>query len=133
MLKEARSKFSELEFIEADIRELDFEQFSFYGVLSSFSLIHLPKKDVESAISNFSKILKSKGLLFIGLQAGEPEEVTVEQPLNPKDEIFLNIMSENEIKEILNEEGFSVVEKFEREPEPCEFEYTKLVMIAKKN
>lgn len=93
-------------------------------------MIHLPKEDVKPVISSFSELLKSKGLLFIGLQAGEPEEVTVEQPLNPEDEIFLNIMSENEIKEILEEEGFSVVQKFERDPEPSEFQYNKLFLIV---
>jgi len=48
------------------------------------------------------------------------------------EKVFLNIFSYNEIKNILEKKGFTILKKYEREPRPNELQFTKLFIIAKK-
>ena len=133
MLNIARQKFPQIDFKQQDIRELDFPPNSFDGILASCSLIHIPKKDVPSLIKKFKKILKKDGAIYIALQGGKSEEIFVDEPFKPDEKLFLNIISFDEIKNLLVKNGFSIVKHYEREPKSKEeLNYTKLYVIAKK-
>ena len=68
----------------------------------------------------------------MGIQEGESKEMFVAEPLKPDEKIFLNIMSAEEIKGILEEAGFSIVNEFTRPAESKEeFDFNKLTLIAK--
>ena len=133
MLNLARQKFPLIDFREQDIRELDFPQESFDGIIASCSLIHIPKQDVPTLIEKFQQILKKDGAIYIALQGGKSEEIFIDEPFKPDEKLFLNIISFEEIKNLLVKNGFSIVNKYEREPESKEeLNYTKLYVIAKK-
>ncbi len=133
MLSIARQKFPQIDFRQQDIRELDFPPNTFDGILASCSLIHIPKKDVSPLLKKFHKILSKDGKIYIGLQEGNSEEIFVEGPFKPDEKLFLNVISFDEIKNLLVENGFSIVKYYEREPKlKEELNYTKLYVIAKK-
>ncbi len=133
MLNIARQKFPQIEFKQQDIRELDFPPNFFDGILASCSLIHIPKKDVPSLIKKFHQIIKKDGAIYIALQGGKSEEIFVDEPFKPDEKLFLNIISFDEIKNLLVKNGFSIVKHYEREPKSKEeLNYTKLYVIAKK-
>ena len=132
MLNIARQKFPKINFKQQDIRELDFPANSFEGIFASFSLIHIPKKDISVILNKFYKILKRDGVIYIGLQTGKSEEGFIDEPFKPGEKLFMNIISFEELKNLLIENGFSIVKKYERDPKPGERNYTKLYVIAKK-
>lgn len=132
MLRVARENFEGLDFQKMDLRKLDFPEESFDGIVASFSLIYLEKSDLPSVLEDFSKILREDGLLFISVQVGESEEKLVDDPVVEGD-IFLNVMSKEEIHGLLKEAGFQILEEHQREPKsPDEFDFNKLYMIAEK-
>lgn len=74
MLNIARQKFPQIDFRQLDIRELDFPPQFLDGILASYSLIHIPKKDVPDLLKKFHRILKKDGAIYIALQEGKSEE-----------------------------------------------------------
>ncbi|MCL5795838.1 MAG: class I SAM-dependent methyltransferase [Patescibacteria group bacterium] len=133
MLNIARQKFPQIDFRQQDIREIDFPLNSFDGILASCSLIHIPKKDVPSLLKKFHQILKKDGAIYIALQGGKSEEIFVNEPFKPYEKLFLNIISFDEIRNLLVETGFSIIKHYEREPKSKgELNYTKLYIIGRK-
>jgi len=133
MLNIARQKFPQIDFKQQDIRKLDFPPNSFDGILASCSLIHIPKSDVPSLLESFHQILKKDGAIYIALQGGRSDEVSIDEPFKPDEKLFLNIISFDEIKNLLAKSGFFIVKKYKREPKSKEeLNYTKLYVIAKK-
>lgn len=133
MLKLAKQKFPNINFKLSDIRKLDFLENSFDGIFASFSLIHIPKKDIPLTLKNLYKILKEGGVIYIAIQSGEPNEIYIREPLKSDERIFLNIISFNEISGLLIKSRFFVIKKFERKPKSeTEFNFVKLFILAKK-
>ena len=133
MLDIARQTFPHIDFMQKDIRELDFPPNSFDGILASCSLIHIPKKDTSRLIRKFHQILKKNGAIYIALQGGKSEEIFINEPFKPDEKLFLNIISFDEINNLLIKNKFSIVNKYERKPKSNkELNYTKLYIVAKK-
>ena len=133
MLKLAKQEFPKIDFRKQDIREIDFPSNSFDGILASCSLIHIPKKDVPAILNKFHQILKKDGVIYIALQGGKSEEIFVNEPFKPDEKLFLNIISFDEIKNLLVNAKFSIIKKYERQPKSKEeLNFTKLFVIAKK-
>jgi len=133
MLDIAKKKNPNTNFEKADIRKLNFKLNTFDGILASFSLIHIPKKDVNKTVDSFYKLLKPNGIIYIGIQEGKTQELSITEPLKPDEKIFLNIISANEIKETLDKIGFIVLSEFSRPSESKEeFDFNKFVVIARK-
>lgn len=133
ILEIAKRKNPRIYFQKADIRKLNFKPNTFDGIIASFSLIHIPKKDVNKTVDNFYKLLKPRGVIYIGIQEGQSREIFLAEPLKPDEKIFLNIISAKEIKEILTKAGFIVLDEFSRPAENKEeFDFNKFFVIAKK-
>lgn len=133
MLKLAKQNFPKIEFKHGDIRKLDFPPNSVDGILASCSLIHIPKKDIPDLLKRFYEVLKKEGAIYIALQGGKSEETFINEPFKPDEKLFLNIISFEEIKGLLDKYGFSILKKYEREPKSKEeLNFTKLFVIAKK-
>ncbi len=135
MLKLARKKNPNAIFQQEDIREINFEQGTFDGILASYSLIHIPKKDIPNVLKTFFKILRPNGIICIGIQEGESREVSIAEPLKSDEKIFVNVISANELHNLLERNRFTVLSEFVRKAdnkEIGELNFNKLVVIAKK-
>ena len=135
MLELARKKSPNIKFEKADIRELDFNKSTFDGILASYSLIHIPKKDIPNLIKNFLKFLKPNGVICVGIQEGESREMFITEPFKPDEKIFVNVISADELRELLEKNGFTPLNEFMRKSEDkdkLEFDFNKFVLIAKK-
>lgn len=116
-----------------DVRKLHLRPGSIDGILASFSLIHLQKSEVPPVLDSFRKWLKPRGALYVGFQSGTSEETTVREPLDPRRTIFLNIISEGEMKSVLERIGFEILQFFTRPSQSDqEFSYNKQIVIASK-
>ncbi len=133
MLEIAKRGNPKIYFRKADIRKLNFKPNTFDGIIASFSIIHIPKKNINKTVDNFYKLLKPNGVIYIGIQEGKSQEIFLTEPLKPDEKIFLNIISAREIKEILTKAGFIILDEFSRPAESKEeFDFNKFVIIAKK-
>jgi len=133
MIKLAQAKNLQGKFEIADMRDLQLEPNSIDGVFVSFSLIHIPKKDTAKTLKTFYNILKPGGLIFVGVQEGESDEVYIAHQHNPEDKIFFNIFSSKELRALLKEAGFTILKQYRRPPNlENELNFKKLVLIGRK-
>jgi len=91
-----------------DIKRLKYNANSFDGVVCVFSLIHIPKTDIEKALNEIARVLKNGCPLFISVYHGKGEALVAE-PLLEGEEIFVKYYSEKEIKGLLVKAGFSII------------------------
>ena len=134
MIKLAKQNLPKITFKLSDLRKINFSENSFDGIFASFSLIHLSKVNILPLLKKFNKILKKEGIIYISLQSGESKEIYITEPLKQDERIFLNIISFEEINELLVKSKFSIIKKFERKPKSeSEFNFTKLFILAKKS
>lgn len=62
-----------LESVQGDLLDIPFEENSFDGVWSYTSLLHIKKEQISKAIQEIKKVLKTNGILGLGLIEGGGE------------------------------------------------------------
>jgi ubiquinone/menaquinone biosynthesis C-methylase UbiE len=110
LLKIAREKYSDIEFINANFLNLPFKKESFDAVWAHASLLHLETaNDVLKAVTEFHRILKKEGLIFVCVkqQRGKAKTEVVSDKLSGHDRFF-QWFTKGEIKGILESVGFKV-------------------------
>jgi len=76
MLNLARQNVPSAEFLKMDMNELEFEENVFDGIVSVYTLFHVPKKDHLKIFRKFFKILKPEGILLINTGILESEGIS---------------------------------------------------------
>jgi ubiquinone/menaquinone biosynthesis C-methylase UbiE len=74
MLKEARRRVPKGDFKLMNMRDLRFKRDSFDGLWCAAALVHIEKEDTPFVLSEFSRVLKNKGVLGLMLKQGEGEK-----------------------------------------------------------
>lgn len=69
MLEIAKEKPGEYK--KMDIRDLEFQDNSFDGIVCNQSLIFLQKEEMKKAFEELKRVLKPEGVIFLGLKEGE--------------------------------------------------------------
>ena len=132
MLEIAKSKNSNAEFFKKDITKLDFNACSYDAIIASYSLIHIPKAKIKETLLGFYRLLKRGAFLNIGLQEGFSTEICIPEPLATDLRLDVNVMSFEEIKKLLLESGFEILEYYIDPPESKEeLDFNKLCIVAK--
>jgi len=80
MIDLAAKKNSKAHFEKADIRKLKFKPETFAGIIASYSIIHLPKNDVQKTVMGFYEMLKRGGVIYFSVQEGKSREVITQTP-----------------------------------------------------
>ncbi|MFX1302930.1 MAG: class I SAM-dependent methyltransferase [Promethearchaeota archaeon] len=73
MLTLARKNVPDAEFIKMDINDIIFKENTFDGVISVYTLFHIPKENHYSIFIKFFEILKPGGILLINTGISELE------------------------------------------------------------
>ena len=73
MLKIARSKIKNVNFIQMDMRNINNDE-KYNGIMLAYSLFHISKKEVKEVIPKYYDLLKENGTMLIILQEGEGEK-----------------------------------------------------------
>lgn len=76
MLNLARQHVPSAEFLKMDMNELEFEENVFDGIVSVYTLFHIPKKDHLKIFRKFFEILKPEGILLINTGISESEGIS---------------------------------------------------------
>jgi ubiquinone/menaquinone biosynthesis C-methylase UbiE len=89
-----------------DMRKLAFPENTFDGIWSNASLLHITKKDAKDVLLGFYRILKPKGLLFIGVKQGDGEKFLFEDNV----ERFYAFYTQEELEQLITNAGFNLLE-----------------------
>lgn len=68
LLKIAQKNNPKAKFVQGDMRQLPFEHHSFDGVFAKASLLHLKKEEVPAVIDEIARVLKPKGIFYVGIK-----------------------------------------------------------------
>lgn len=108
MLELARENVPGASFINMDANELEFPPNSFDGLISVYTLFHIPRDEHPKIIKNFYDVLKPGGILLINSGVSESEGVSnfFGVPM------FWSNFTPDALLEIVKDVGFSII--FER-------------------
>ncbi|MDR1207411.1 MAG: class I SAM-dependent methyltransferase [Rickettsiales bacterium] len=130
MLKLAKAKNSNANFIKQDIEKLDFPQNSFDCAVARNSLCCISKNKVPKCLMDIHKIINKDGFLFLGMAEGVSGEISFPETFDPKLLTDLNVVSQKEIEGLLQDAGFTVMKKY-KEPDEEWPGINKFFAIAK--
>ena len=108
LIEIAKSEVPRTTFECINLLDIDFPKNTFDGIWAQAVLFHLKRKDVSSALRKFYKILKPNGVLHVTVREGKGEAFVKDQ-FSGKDERFYTYFSENEIKNLLEKQGFKII------------------------
>jgi ubiquinone/menaquinone biosynthesis C-methylase UbiE len=119
-IKTAREVNPGMVFHVMDMTKLDFPDDSLDGIVAFYAIIHVPKKHMGLIFSEFSRVLKKGGKLFLAVHKGESESV-VEEALGQKTSLHISYFNETEIIQYLTYGGFNF--EFMETRDPYDFEF----------
>lgn len=113
--------------VEGDFLNLPFENEHFGGVWSYTSLLHVSKSEIEEAFKEISRVLKTGGVLGLGLIEGEEELYRESSGINMQR--WFSFYTKEEIRELFSKFGFEEV--FFQEFTPKTKNYLNFIAIKK--
>ena len=108
MLQEAKKR-TPWQFVQGDMRKLPLPPCRLDGIWLSATLLHLPRSDVSQALQEVRRVLKPKGILFLGVKQGTGESWQ-ESKLGQR---FFIYYRWDEIMDLICTARFKVVEEWE--------------------
>jgi ubiquinone/menaquinone biosynthesis C-methylase UbiE len=108
MLAQAKELIPDADFRQMDMYSLDFPAGSFDGFWAAASLLHIPKRNVTSALSEIKRVVKSGGIGFIAIKEGDGEKVV--QGSFDWDERFFAFYHDDEFQDVLKKNSFEILE-----------------------
>ena len=108
MIAEARTRVPEVGFAEADLLKMPFKSGTFDAIWANASVLHVPRSMCASVISEFNRVLKRNGIIFLSLNKGSGEGAG-------SDGRFFARYEEPELTKVLKEGGFGILETYQKE------------------
>ncbi|MCH7568349.1 MAG: class I SAM-dependent methyltransferase [Nanoarchaeota archaeon] len=68
-----------LNVLKMDIEDLKFDDNFFDGIWAVTSLLHVPKRNFSNVVNKLTKILKSRGILYVCVKEGEGEGFIIDK------------------------------------------------------
>lgn len=127
----ARQYNPDIQFDIGDIGNLSFDDGSFDGIISYYSIIDTPKKYVHKIFDEFRRVLKPNGYLLVTVKAGTTEGYIYDL-LGIKTEIYFTLFTEKDIANYFQEAGFSLEFIEMRNPYNFEISNERIFAIGKK-
>lgn len=109
MIEQARKYVPNATFLQMDMRKLEFEKASFSGALAMASVFHISKKQMPDLLTEFRRVLKDNGLLYICVMVGSGEKIVEKSAavgeMGPR---FFAFYSMNELRDLLSQANFKI-------------------------
>ncbi len=111
LVKEAKKLVKKGNFIHMDMLDLDFQNESFDGIWCHATLCHILKEDALKALKEMNRVLKSGGIVYIGLREGTGEKMVryLKSGNLPK---FFAFYTQTELEQLMEEAGFEVLNSY---------------------
>jgi SAM-dependent methyltransferase len=115
MVAVARRLYPTLEVLEGSILDLPLADSSCSGVLSLYSIIHLPRAVVPVALGEFHRVLRPDGVLLLGFHAGD-QQLHLDEWLGREVSLDGYLFDPADIARELEAVGFIVEVRMDRRP-----------------
>ena len=127
----ARFNNPDMNFECADIGSMPFDNNSFEGLISYYSIINTPKYYVNRIFAEFRRVLKPEGYLLVAVKAGTTEGY-INDLLGIKTKIYSALFTQEEIVSYFSEAGFLLEFFNRRNPYDFEINNDRIFAIGKK-
>jgi len=127
----ARLNNPKIKFECADISKMPFDNNSFDGLISYYSIINTPKIYVGRIFAEFHRVLKPDGYLLIAVKAGTAEGY-IDDLLGIKTKIYSSLFTQKEIVAYFSQAGFLLEFFDKRNPYDFEISNERIFAIGKK-
>jgi len=127
----ARRNNPEMKFECADIGSMPFDDTSFDGVISYYSIINTPKIYTSRIFNEFRRVLKPGGYLLVAVKVGSTEGY-IDDLLGVKTRIYSALFTQEEIVGYFSEAGFLLEFFDKRNPYDFEISNERIFAIGKK-
>lgn len=127
----ARRHNPQMRFERGDIGNLAFDDGSFDGIISYYSIIDTPKRYVGRIFGEFRRLLKPNGYLLVAVKAGTTEGY-IDDLLGIKTEIYFALFTEEEIVSYFEQAGFLLEFIERRNPYNFEISNERVFTIGRK-
>jgi SAM-dependent methyltransferase len=132
MIEIARRNHPGIEFQVGSILGLDAADATWTGVLSFYSIIHLPRADVPGALREFHRVLRQGGLLLLAFHAGD-EQVHVDNWFDRPVSVDGYFFDPDDIAAELESIGFTIDARVRRRNYPgVEIPTERAYLLARK-
>lgn len=108
LLKEAKQRCPEGKFENMDFLKTNFEDEHFDGVWCMASLSDIPKSKTSNALSEFNRLLKQEGILFIATKIGEGEKIIIKKKYGNSPR-FYSFFNKRELEGYLTKANFKII------------------------
>lgn len=122
MLAEARRLNPDLQFVQSSMLELGVGSETLAGIAAFYSIIHIPRPRVVSALAEMHRALRRGGRLLISFHLGS-EDSHHEEMLGHRVSFDVALFTTEEMCGYLRTAGLLIEEAFERDPYAPEVEY----------
>ena len=127
----ARLNNPEMKFECADIGNMPFDNNSFDGLISYYSIINTPKIYINRIFTEFSRVLKTDGYLLVAVKAGTSEGY-INDLLGIKTKIYSTLFTLNEITSYFKDSGLIIEFIDKRNPYDFEISNERIFAIGRK-
>ncbi|OLF13261.1 class I SAM-dependent methyltransferase [Actinophytocola xanthii] len=131
VVAEATRRNPGLRFWVGDLRELPAEEGALAGIVSFYSVVHLPRTEWPAAFAEFHRVLVPGGLLLLAVHGGSGE-VGVEDWFGHPVAVRTTLVEPDELAAMLTDAGLTVLERHQRPPYPGEYPSARLYVLARK-
>ncbi len=109
MIAIARNSVPQANFLVSDIESLKLNDESIDAIWASASLLHVSKKAMSGVLENLYRTLKPEGIFYVSMKKGSGEELQADDRYGGVEK-FWNYVSEDELTQLLVEQGFQILE-----------------------
>lgn len=133
MVEQARGLHPDIPFYQGDMLALPaIADGSFGGIAAFYSIIHVPRTDLEQALREIKRVLRPGGSLLLTFHIGQEIKHLDEWWGRPVSLDFFFFETE-EMKDYLKRAGFELEEVIERDPYPeIEYQSRRAYIFAKR-
>ena len=117
MIERANRLTPGVEFQQGNMLALSVPDETWAGIAAFYSLIHIPRNDLPTALSELRRVLKPGGLLLITFHIGD-ETLHLDEWWGHNVNVDFHLFRPGEITAFLSDAGFTIEEAIERDPYP---------------
>jgi SAM-dependent methyltransferase len=132
MVAQARRAYPAMRVAQGDMTALDLPDGSFSGIVCFYALIHIPRAQVPTALSEMWRVLVRGGALLLAVHGGQGSLHADEMVGEPVD-LDVTFFSLTELSALVQRAGFAVIEAHERAPYEMEHPTPRLYLRATKD